>query len=520
MPAGNQGEWRPSYNPWLIAFAVMLATFMEVMDTSISSVAVPYIAGSVSASNEEAEWVLTVYLIANAVFLPSSTWFAQRFGRKCFLITSILVFTAASFACGIAPSLGFLLLARAVQGAGGGALQPLAQAILVESFPPEKQGLAMGMYAVGVVVAPIVGPAVGGYLTDAISWRWAYYINIPIGLLAVLMQKRVLEDPPYIRNANPGPLDRYGLAFLGMWSACMEFIADKGQENDWFGSASIRWAAVFLVVGLAAFILRELTHDKPLVNLRSLKDRNLALGSFLIFLLGAGVYAVTAVWPLFFQTLMGYDATTAGLAVTPRGLGSVITAVTVGAISAKVDARRLVALGFAIFAGASFWITNLTLNVAEWSMFWPILVSGAGITMTFVPLASISLGTLPKDQVGNASGIFNLARNVGGSLGISTFNTVAQRHLQSHRDQLAHQITAANPALRQTFAHLNRIMAQHAGPRKAMLRSMHLIQTGLDRQSQLYAYVDDFLYLAIACACCVPLAFLLKRVKKGAAGPA
>jgi MFS transporter, DHA2 family, multidrug resistance protein len=242
MP-GSKGQWKPKHSPWLIAIAVMIATFMEVMDTSIASVAVPYIAGSTASTTDEAEWVLTVYLVANAVFLPASNYFAERFGRKRFLMWSIGVFTVASFACGIAPSLLFILLARAVQGAGGGALQPLAQAILIESFPEEQQGLALGLYALGVVLAPVIGPALGGYLTDAVSWRWAFYINVPVGALALLLQAKFLEDPPEFKNAKPGKFDAWGFGLLGLWIGCLQFILDKGQEQDWFGDERICWAA-------------------------------------------------------------------------------------------------------------------------------------------------------------------------------------------------------------------------------------------------------------------------------------
>ncbi|MGI4830043.1 MAG: DHA2 family efflux MFS transporter permease subunit, partial [Janthinobacterium lividum] len=258
MPGGADAGWKPKANPWLIAVAVMIATFMEVMDTSIASVAVPYIAGSTASTTDEAEWVLTVYLVANAVFLPASSYFAQRFGRKKFLMGSIIVFTFASVLCGIAPSLGFILMARILQGAAGGALQPLSQSILLESFPPEKQGQALGLYALGVVLAPVIGPAFGGYLTVAISWRWAFYINVPIGILALLMQNKFLEDPPSFKNANPGKLDGVGLGLLGLWIAGMQYMLDKGQEQDWFGDIRIRWAIAVMIGGLIAFVVYEL----------------------------------------------------------------------------------------------------------------------------------------------------------------------------------------------------------------------------------------------------------------------
>jgi DHA2 family multidrug resistance protein len=517
MPGDN---WKPQHSPWLIAIAVMIATFMEVMDTSIASVAVPYIAGSTASTNDEAEWVLTVYLVANAVFLPASIWFSQRFGRKRFLMASVLIFTIASFACGIAPSLGLILLARCVQGAGGGALQPLAQAILVESFPPEKQGQALGLYALGVVLGPVIGPALGGYLTDAISWRWAFYINVPVGLLALLLQSRFLEDPPYIKNAKPGKLDSIGLGLLALWIACMQFVLDKGQEDDWFGNTGIRWAAVIMVTGLVAFLVRELTHSKPLVDLRAFSNRNLAIGCCLVFVLGAGIYSLTTILPVFYQTLMGYDATAAGLAVSPRGLGSISASIGVGILVSKMDPRKIVSAGFGILALSALWMGFLTLDISPTTLFWPITVSGLAMTMVFVPLSNVALGTIPKDQVGNASGIFNFLRNVGGSVGISAANTIAQRHLQTHRNDSVHWLSGASWVFRRQLNELTMHMRLHAGPRRALLRAFSLTQTSLDHQAQLWAYVDDFRYLALLCAICIPVAFLFKKPAPGAKGAA
>lgn len=516
MP-GSTGNWRPSHNPWLVAISVMIATFMEVMDTSIASVAVPYIAGSTASTYNEAEWVLTVYLVANAVFLPASTWFAERFGRKRFLMWSVIVFTVASFACGIAPTLPIILIARMIQGAGGGGLQPLSQAILVESFPPEKQGQAMGLYALGVVLAPVVGPAFGGFLTTTISWRWAFYINVPIGLLGLLMQSRFLEDPPYIKNAKPGKLDTLGLSFLSLWVGCMQFILDKGQEDDWFGDNKIRIAFLIMIVTLAAFIVREFVTDKPLVNLRALCNRNLALGSFLIFALGAAIYSITVTLPVFYQTLMGYSAEAAGWAVSPRGFGSVAASILVGTLASKLDQRKVVAVGFAILAYYTMLMGDLNLKISSSTLLWPIVFSGLGMTMVFVPLSRVALGTVPQEQVGNASGIFNFLRNIGGSVGISAANTIAQRHLQTHRNQDVHWLSGASWILRRQLEMLTRAMQLHAGPHKAMLRAFAITEKALDNQAQLWAYVDDFRYMAAMCALCIPLAFLLKKAKGKAA---
>src|SRR5207248_4311833 len=299
-------------NSWLVAIAVMLATFMEVLDTSIAAVALPYIAGSVSATNDEATWVLTSYLVANAIVLPASTWFSLRFGRKRYLIACIVIFTVSSFACGAATSLVVILIARTIQGAGGGALQPLSQSILLESFPPQKRGIAMAVFALGVVVAPVLGPTLGGWLTDAYSWRWAFYINIPVGVFAVFMISRYVQDPDYVREAKPGKLDGIGLGLLAIWLGCLQIILDKGQEDDWFSAIWIRWAAFVLVICLVGFLIREFRHKNPLVDLRVFRHRNFALGCILIGLFGAAIYGLVTLLPLFYQELMGYTALAAG----------------------------------------------------------------------------------------------------------------------------------------------------------------------------------------------------------------
>src|SRR6516165_4500851 len=350
MPPAQVIHEKPAINPWLIAVAVMLATFMEVLDTSISAVALPYIAGSLSATNDEATWVLTSYLVANAIVLPASSWFSLRFGRKRFLLFCIVLFTASSFACGAATSLGMILLARALQGAGGGALQPLSLSILLETFPPQKRGIATAVFALGVVVAPVLGPTLGGWLTDTYSWRWAFYINIPVGIFAVFMILRYVEDPPYIKDAKPGKLDGIGLGLLAIWLGCLQIILDKGQEDDWFGATWIRWATVILVVALVAFLYREFTHDKPLVRLSVFKNRNFATGCLLIFLFGGVVYGLVTLLPLFFQELLGYTALAAGMAVAPRGLGALLFMPVIGILTGKIDNRYLVFAGF-VFAG-------------------------------------------------------------------------------------------------------------------------------------------------------------------------
>jgi len=491
----------------------MLATFMEVLDTSIAAVALPYIAGSVSATNDEATWVLTSYLVANAIILPASGWFSIKFGRKRFLIICIAIFTASSFFCGAATSLGFLLLARAVQGAGGGALQPLSQAILLESFPPEKRGMAMSVFALGVVVAPVLGPTLGGWLTETYSWRWAFYINIPVGIFAVLMIARFVKDPPYIKNAIAGKLDGIGLGLLAVWLGALQIVLDKGQEDDWFGAVWIRWAVAILVVAFVAFLIRELTHDKPLVRLSVFKNRNFAVGCLLIFLFGGVVYGLVTLLPLFFQELLGYTALAAGLAVSPRGLGSLFFMPVIGILADRLDNRYLVCAGFIFTALCTFALARAELGISQWSLLWPIVFSGASISLIFVPLAATTMGTLSNEEIGNASGLYNLMRNVGGSIGISVVNTVLARHEQVHRTYLIYSISDLSHTFQQQYQAVTGVLAQHADVATAGMQAYKVLERSMEQQAALLSYVDDFRYLGFLCLLCAPIAFAMKRVR-------
>src|SRR5580692_10020944 len=438
-------------SPWLVAIAVMLATFMEVLDTSIAAVALPYIAGSLSATNDQATWVLTSYLVANAIVLPASSWFSLRFGRKRFLIVCIMIFTVSSFACGAATSLALILIARAVQGAGGGALQPLSQSILLETFPPEKRGAAMAVFALGVVVAPVLGPTLGGWLTDTYSWRWAFYINIPVGIFAVFMISRYVEDPPYIKNAHPGKFDGIGLGLLAVWLGALQIILDKGQEDDWFGATWIRWATAILVISFIAFLWRELKLEKPLVDLRVFRHRNFAIGCVLIGLFGAGIYGLVTLLPLFYQELMGYTALAAGWAVSPRGIGAIVAMPIIGYLTAKMDNRWLIAFGFSLFGAASLWFGEVNLSIGQWTFLWAILISGFGSGCVFVPLSTTAMAFLKNEEIGNASGLYNLLRNIGGSIGISVVNTIVSRHEQLHRNELARALNPGRVTVKDTI---------------------------------------------------------------------
>src|SRR5271165_5267603 len=379
-------------NPWLVTVSVMLPTFMEILDTAIASVALPYIAGSLSASNSEATWVLTSYLVANAVILPASNWFARRFGRKRFLLTCVVIFTIASFFCGAAPSLAVILLARVLQGAGGGALQPISQSILLESFPVEKRSQSMAAYGLGIVVAPVLGPTLGGWLTDTFSWRYAFYINIPVGILAVFMITRFVHDPPHIKNARVGPFDNIGFGLLIVWTGLLQVVLDKGQEDDWFGAVWIRWAVVFLVSSFVWFCWHSWTNKTPLVNLKVFKDRNFMIGCILIFMFGIGIYSTITVLPLFYQELLGYTAFTAGLVVAPRGIGAICGMPIIGFLSNKVDPRYLLTFGFLTFGLTTLYFGNVTLDLSPTTLLVPILITGFGLSFIFVPISTAAYG--------------------------------------------------------------------------------------------------------------------------------
>jgi DHA2 family multidrug resistance protein len=511
--SGSGHDWKPSVSPWLIAASVMIATFMEVLDTSIASVTLPHIAGSLSATTSEATWVLTSYLVSNAVVLPSSGWFSLRFGRKNFLLVCIVIFTISSFLCGAATSLGWILIARTIQGAGGGALQPISQAILLESFPVEKRGLAMAIFALGVVVAPVLGPTLGGWLTDQYSWRWAFYINVPVGVVAVLMISRFIEDPPYIKSAKPGRIDSIGLGLLAVWLGALQIILDKGQEDDWFGATWIRWAVAIVISAFVAFLIREFIIRNPIVDLKVFKDRNFAFGCVLIFLLGSLVYGLVTILPLFYQTLMNYTASAAGIAVSPRGLGAVLVMPVAAVLSNRVDNRWLIAVGFSILGATAVWMGHLTLNISQWSLLYPIILSGVGTGLVFVTLSTLAVGTLRKSEIGNASGLYNLFRNLGGSVGISLVNTIVARHSQSHRADLSHNFNAGE-RLHKALSGLQALLSHHSFSNLARLRSYAILQNTLDRQATVYSYVDDLRYMALLCFICAPIVFLVRRVKR------
>jgi DHA2 family multidrug resistance protein len=508
--------WKPRVNPWIVAASVMLATFMEVLDTSVANVALPHIAGNLSASTDEATWVLTSYLVSNAIILPATGWFSNRFGRKRFLIFCIVVFTLSSALCGAAASLGFLVLARILQGAGGGALQPIAQSVLLESFPQEKRGSAMALYGLGVVVAPIIGPTLGGWITDSYSWRWIFYINIPIGVAAVMMVSAFVDDPPYIKNAVRGAIDFVGFGLMAVWLATLQIVLDKGQQEDWFASSWVCWLTALSVATMVGFVAWELWVENPIVNLRVFLNRNFAIGTALVGAVGIVLFGMTSLLPLFLQTLMGYPALQSGFAASPRGVGSVIAMLLVGRLIGKVDERWLLVFGFSVLGVATLVMGNLTLDVSMGTIVVPNVFVGLSLGFIFVPLTTVAMGTLEQRQLGNAAGLYNLVRNIGGGVGISVVTTMLSRLAQTHQAQMVHNLAPGEPAFQERLAAIARAFGAQMSPVDAMQRAQAVIYGTLVKQASLLAYVDTFRLLAVLSLLAIPAVFLFKRVQSRA----
>jgi MFS transporter, DHA2 family, multidrug resistance protein len=512
-------EWMPSANPWVIAVSVMFATFMVLLDSSVANVALPHIAGNLSVSTDESTWVLTSYLVSNAIMLPVTGWISRRIGRRRLLISSIVLFTAASLLCGMAINLPMLIAARVLQGFGGGGMQPLVHAILLESFPYHQRGKAMAAYGVGVVVAPVIGPTLGGWITDSYSWRWIFYINLPVGLLALYMVSSFVEDPPYLRRRLRGAIDSLGFGLMALGLGALQLVLDKGQEADWFSATWICWTAALAVVALAAFVVREFTAAEPIVQLRVLHDRNFSVGILITTVYGGVLYGVTALLPLFLQTLLGYPAFDSGLAVSPRGIGSMVSMVLVGVIINYVDDRLLLACGFLILGLSTLMLSRVNLEISTASVAIPNLINGLASGFIFVPLTTITMGRLRNEEIGNATGIYNLMRNIGGSFGIATVTTLLARGAQTHQAYLVEHVAMPNPQFASAFGQLaGRLERSGLDPVTAQGSAFGLFYKLVQQQSTLLAYVDNFRWLGWMALACVPAAMLFHRVRRHRGG--
>ena len=515
MPQDNEHR---NINPWIIAVTVMLGTFMEVLDTTVVNVALPHIAGSVSATVDETTWVLTSYLVSNAIILPMTGWLANFFGRKRILLMSVFGFTLSSLACGLAPSLPILIFFRVVQGATGGGLQPLSQAIMLEAFPPEKRGKAMAFWALGIVVAPMLGPVLGGWITETYSWRWVFYINLPIGILATIMARMFIFDPPYIKRTS-SRIDYWGMGLLVVGMGALQIFLDKGQQEDWFSSNLIRTLAFFAFAGLAAFVIRELTTSHPVVDLRIFRNRTYATGVFMMTVLGFVLYGSTVLLPLMLQTVMGYPAIESGLAMLPRGMGSFLFMPIVGILIGKVEPRKLLAVGFCVAGYSLFQLGHLNLGAGYWDIFWPQILQGTSMGLLFVPLTTITNAPIPREQMGNATSIFNLMRNIGASIGIASVTTIVARSGQQHTNTLVANISQYSEQTRAMLSSLvAAFRANGSDPATATQKAYAAIAGMIGQQATMNSFVNAFRLLGVIFFCMLPLIFIMRKPKKTAGG--
>jgi len=510
-----------SINPWVIALTVTLATFMEVLDTSIANVALPHIAGNLSAGQDESTWVLTSYLVSNAIVLPLSGWLSSLIGRKRFYMSCVALFTVSSFLCGLAPSLGVLVLFRILQGAGGGGLQPSEQAILNDTFPLEQRGMAFAVYGVAVVVAPTIGPWLGGWITDNFSWRWIFYINVPIGVLSVLLTSILVSDPPYMKKARLQRgfrIDYIGIGLISLGLGSMQIILDKGQREDWLSSQFIQVFFVLMLIGILAGIVWELREKNPVVDLKMLKDRNFAISTIAMFFLGFVLYSSTVLIPQFLQQLMGYTAELAGLALSPGGAVILFMMPVVGFLVSKVDTRILLGFGCAVSALALFVMAGWNLGIDYRHAVEARMLQAFGLAFLFIPINVAAFAYVPKEKTNMGTGIINLARNIGASVGIATVTTMLERRTQYHQAQLMEHL---NPYREAYHSFLNgvqyRLVAAGSGVSEAASQATGLIYGTAQKQAAMLAFVDNFKMLGVVFFAVIPVMLLLRK-PKGIAG--
>jgi MFS transporter, DHA2 family, multidrug resistance protein len=514
--------WAPKHNPWIIALTVTLATFMEVLDTSIANVALPHIAGNLSAGLDESTWVLSSYLVANAVILPISAWLAIQLGRKRFYMGCVVLFGISSLLCGLAPNLGMLIFFRVLQGLGGGGLAPSEQAILADTFPPAKRGMAFAIYGMAVVMAPAIGPTLGGYITDNFDWRWIFFINVPVAIISLILTSRLVEDPPYLKEAKrtTGRVDWPGLGLLAVGIGAAQVVLDKGEREDWFSSSFINFFVITSALCLLTAFFWELHHENPVVDIRLFRNRNFAVSCVMMFMLGVALFGGTVLIPQLVQTLMGYTAQQAGEVLSPGAIVIILLLPFIGMVVGKMDARRLIAFGWFLAALAMFYMTKtMNLGMSFHEVIMLRIYQMTGVAFLFVPIQTMCYVGIPPGKNNNVSGMTNLARNMGGSIGISLVTTLLARRGQFHQNRLAAHTSTYDPAFHSAVANLAQSF-QSAGfdAVQATQMAYNRIYGALQAQASMLAYIDTIWIFAIAAALMAPLAFLMRRPVKG--GPA
>ena len=507
-------------NPWFVALAVVIPTFMEVLDTTIANVALRHIAGGLSAAVTDGEWVITSYLAANAIILPISGWLSIRLGRRNYFLLSILVFTVASALCGMATSLNMLIFSRVLQGLAGGGLQPSSQGVLLDAFPKEKQGTAQTAFSIAALLAPVVGPTLGGYVTDNYGWRWVFYINVPVGLLALVMCNALVFDPPYLKAQSAEArrqnraFDTLGLSLLAVTMTSWEVLVSKGQEWDWFGDPFLRvqGLALLFVLGLVGLIIRERRYDNPLINFRTLKDPNFRVCCMIIFCAFATLYANSVSLPALLQSLFGYDATTSGLVLSPAAIFSIIMLVIVGWLLGRgVDARYLMAAGLFVLGIGGYWMSRLNLEISPWQIVWPRVVFIMGLSTIFAPLNVAAFINIPPQLRGAAVGLLALLRNEGGSVGTSLAQTIQQRRDQFHSLRLGENLDPLNPAVNSYVDQTQRVFLQQSGDPVATNQvALQSLANLREQQSSSLAYFDVFFIFAVVAVALIVLVFFMK----------
>ena len=522
VPSAIAAPWKPKVNPWLIAVVVAMAAFMEVLDTSIANVALPYLAGGLGASNDQSTWVLTSYLVSNAIVLPISGWFAGVFGRKRFFMICLTIFTVSSLLCGIAPSLGTLILFRVLQGAGGGGLQPLAQAILADSFPPEKRGLAFALYGITAVIAPTIGPTLGGWITDNYSWRWIFFINLPVGILVLFLVLRLLEDPPWVRQAKGAGIriDYIGVGLLALGIGALQIVLDKGQEDDWFGSHFILTLAVLAAVCLLSLVIWEWFQKTPIIDIHLFKNPNFLGANLMMFVLGIMLFSSLVMMPQFLQTLVGYTAESAGLVLSGGGLILLFLMPIAGTLASKVQARYIIAFGWLTLSLAMYYSTrHLDLGISFGEASWMRVLQVFGLGFLFVPINLASYIGMPVEKSGSIAGLINFMRNIGSSIGTSMVTTLIARRAQFHQVYLVAHTTAAKAPFTQAVQSLAvRLNGLGLDATRATSQAYDRLYGALIGQATTLAYIDTFWVLCIGAGIMFVLSFVLRRNKPGAGG--
>jgi MFS transporter, DHA2 family, multidrug resistance protein len=521
-PATATAPWKPQFNPWLIAVVVAMAAFMEVLDTSIANVALPHIAGNLGASNDESTWVLTSYLVSNAIVLPISGWIAGLLGRKRFFLICIFLFTLSSLACGAAPSLGLLIVCRVVQGVGGGGLQPTAQAILADTFPPHQRGMAFALYGITTIMAPTIGPTLGGWITDNYSWRWIFYINLPIGILTLFLVWRMVEDPPYLARLKGAGVrvDYIGIGLLALGVGALQVLLDKGQEDDWFGSHFIVTLMLISATCLIALVFWEWRSKAPVIDVRLFKNFNFATANLMMFMLGIILFSSLVMMPQFLQTLLGYTAQSAGLVLSGSGLMVLMIMPVVGQLTTKMPAKYIIAFGWLSLACAMYYSTvRVDLEISFKAAAWLRVAQGFGLGFLFVPITMAGYIGIPPEKSNSVSGLVNFMRNMGSSVGTSMVTTMLARRAQFHQSILSYRTTNYDLAFRNQVGGLSQQLL-HSGisAADAQTHAYGLIYQNMQAQAQTLAYIDTYKVLAIGASIMFLLSFMVRKNDPHAGG--